>query len=66
VVPKTEIENVYLNSLASSADFDFWSTINKVGNPVTVMASPKVQRMFEDYLKTNNLEYNVEIENVER
>jgi murein tripeptide amidase MpaA len=65
VVPKTEIENVYLNSLASSADFDFWSTINKVGNPVTVMASPKVQRMFEDYLKTNNLEYNVEIENVE-
>ncbi|RZC35009.1 Peptidase M14 and/or Propep M14 domain containing protein [Asbolus verrucosus] len=65
VVPKTEVENQYLKAMQLSKDFDFWSKINKVGNPVVVMVSPKAQSKFEEYLKISKIEYNVQIENVE-
>lgn len=46
-------------------EYDFWSKINKVGHPVTVMVSPKVRHEFEAYLTENKIPFNVQIENVE-
>ncbi|EFA09249.1 carboxypeptidase B [Tribolium castaneum] len=63
-VTKTHLQNVYLQSLEAIPDFDFWSKINTVGNPVTVMVPPRFQTKIEDYLKLNNLEFSIEIENV--
>lgn len=65
-VTKTDLQNKYLQSLEAIPDFDFWSKINKVGSPVTAMVPPRFQTKFEDYLKINNLDFSVEVENVER
>ncbi|KAJ3660726.1 hypothetical protein Zmor_005162 [Zophobas morio] len=65
LVPQTEVQRAYLNSLAASPDFDFWSKIDRLGNPVTVMVSPRWQRRFEGHLKVNNIDYEVVIEDVE-
>lgn len=66
VTSKTEVENEYLKALQQNSEYDFWSKLNKVGHPVTIMASPKVQDEFEAYLTENNIPFNLEIENVEK
>ncbi|EFA01360.1 carboxypeptidase B [Tribolium castaneum] len=66
VLPKTELQNAYLQELESSPDFDFWSKLNKVGAPVVIMVAPNVQKAFESYLTRHEIEFELTIENVER
>jgi hypothetical protein len=63
---KTESENVFLRHLESDPRYDFWSRINKVGKPVTVMASPEVQNELEQYLLSHKIDHSLEIDNVQR
>ncbi|RZC35010.1 Peptidase M14 and/or Propep M14 domain containing protein [Asbolus verrucosus] len=65
VTAKNEATNEFLRHLQSNKEFDFWSKINKVGKPVSVMTSPKVQNEFEKYLSSHGIEYRVQIEDVQ-
>ncbi|EFA01359.1 carboxypeptidase A [Tribolium castaneum] len=62
--PTTPAHNEFLTSLKST-EFDFWSPINNVGKPVTVMASPQVQKKFEKKLKKHKISYELEIDNLQ-
>ncbi|KAJ3629057.1 hypothetical protein MTP99_013480 [Tenebrio molitor] len=66
IFAKTESENVFLRHLESDPRYDFWSRINKVGKPVTVMASPEVQNELEQYLLSHKMDHSLEIDNVQR
>lgn len=64
--PKNELENSYLQELEKNPQFDFWSKINKAGNPVSIMVPPKFQEEFENYLTVHDINFETIIENVER
>lgn len=48
----------------NNKEYDFWSKLNKVGRPVTIMASSRVQNEFEEYLAQHEIIYEIEIDNV--
>lgn len=64
--PKSKLHNKYLTSLKSNDEYDFWSEINKVKKPVTLMVSPKVQNNFELNLTKLELKYELLINNLQR
>ncbi|KAJ3660729.1 hypothetical protein Zmor_005165 [Zophobas morio] len=66
VTAKTEAENDFLRELELNPEFDFWSKVNKIGKPVTIMASTSVQSEFEQSLLRNEIDYSVEIQNVQK
>ena len=66
VTAKTEAENDFLRELELNPEFDFWSKVNKIGKPVTIMASTSVQIEFEQSLLRNEIDYSVEIQNVQK
>ena len=66
IVTKTEAEAALLRTFESNENFDFWSSINKVGKPISVMVAPNAQSQFEFILKTTKMHFSVEIEDVER
>lgn len=66
VQPKSFEENKALEALKSKEEYDFWTDINKVGNPVLIMVSPQNQYAFQNYLLANGISNNVIIDNVEK
>lgn len=66
VQPKSFEENKALQDLQSNGEYDFWTDINKVGNPVLIMVSPQNQYAFQNYLLANGISNNIIINNVEK
>lgn len=62
---KSDQEQQVLKILKSKPFYDFWSDINTLGDPVSVMVSPKNQQAFESLLKVQNITYSTKIQNVQ-
>lgn len=58
-------EALALKTFENNGYFDFWSSLRAVGYPVDIMVNPIAQDMFEDFLQSYNIEYNILIDNVQ-
>ncbi|KAJ8970943.1 hypothetical protein NQ317_008290 [Molorchus minor] len=65
VIPKSLSEAKLLKEYENDGDFDFWSDVRELNLPVDVMVSPSSQHEFEQTLDTENLDYDILIENVQ-
>lgn len=52
--------------LNSKPSYDFWSDINTLGDPISVMVSPNKQQHFEEMLHLQNVTYFTKIQDVQQ
>lgn len=66
VTPSSEEQGKLLLTWDDNASIDFWEQISRIGLSSRIMAAPDVQFEFENFLKDNQIEHKLIIENVER
>lgn len=66
VTPRSEEQGHLLKQWEDNESIDFWEQISRKGKSSRIMAAPDTQVQFEDFLKENNIEHELIIENVER
>lgn len=66
VIPSTYDHIEYVKSLEKNDEVDFWSDIRHLHESIDVMISPRLQKQFENELKSKSIAYNVMLDNVGR
>lgn len=66
VTPRSEYQGNLLKQWEDNESIDFWENISRKGNPTRIMAAPNAQVQFQEFLKENDIEYELIIENAER
>ncbi|XP_018567135.1 carboxypeptidase B-like [Anoplophora glabripennis] len=65
VTPKSLYEAYILKEFEHDEHFDFWTEIRSINLPVDIMVSPLAQNNFEAIMKSANIDYFVNIDDVE-
>lgn len=66
VTPSSDEQGKLLLKWEDNVSIDFWEQISRIGLSSRIMAAPEVQFEFEYFLKDNEIEHQLIIENVER
>lgn len=64
--PTTESHVQIINELETREELDFWSDLPRNGGSVDVMVQPTDQDEFEELLNSNELQFTVMIEDVQK
>lgn len=66
VTPRSVDQGKLLLQWEENESIDFWEQISRTGQSSRIMAAPDIQLQFENFLKDNDINYELIIENVER
>lgn len=66
VTPRTEHQGKLLNQWEDNESIDFWERISRRGKSSRIMVAPDTQIEFEEFLKENQIDHELIIDNVER
>lgn len=65
MTPKTVFEALILKEFENDENVDFWTEIRSLDLPVYIMVSPFGQDNFETILGKENIDYSVNVDDVE-
>ncbi|CAH0728590.1 unnamed protein product, partial [Brenthis ino] len=65
IYAKSERDLKFLNGLEESSDLHLWKSANKIGDYVSIIASPTKKVQLEESFKNRNINYDIMLKNVQ-
>lgn len=65
IYAQSEKDLKFLNGLEESSDLHLWKSANKIGDYVSIIASPTKKVQLEESFKSRNINYDIMLKNIQ-